>query len=68
MKQKAINILLTLILLCGIGVSQSREPKPVTQASLVKSLLTLANKAELAGRDKDARVIMQAASIILNSK
>lgn len=49
------------------GSSQiEAEPKPVTKSTLIKSLLTLAEKAERSGLVVEARLIMAAAKNVWN--
>ena len=41
------------------------EAKPLTTASLAKSLLTLADKAELQGMTREAQAIYQAVKVVM---
>lgn len=52
----------------NIGAQERAPQHPVTTASLVRSLLSLSDKADKAGLKKEADLILKTASAILNNK
>ena len=48
------------------SVAQGAEAKPLTTASLAKSLLTLADKAELQGMRREAQAIYAAVKVVMD--
>lgn len=48
-----------------VEAAEAPEQKPVTKAGVVRSLLTLADKATKAGMQKEAEVILEAAKKLL---
>lgn len=64
------KLLGALPMLAGLTLTQpiaaSAEAKPLTTASLAKSLLTLADKAELQGMQREAQAIYQAVKVVMD--
>ena len=48
------------------GSAEAAEAKPLTTAGLAKSLLTLADKAELQGMTREAQAIYQAVKVVMD--